>query len=171
MVGTTISHYKALEKIGQAGIGEVYRPNLRSGIREGSIKVPNSPVGMNTHIDTLRDSRWFLLGVLLVLHTVLLLGGCARKPQVAAPPSPTGVLEKGEIEVNEETVIDAVRTLVAAQIKSFEQHGNYGTLYFLQSQDFCQSSAAACRNISRAAAPAFDRGSNMERSVRLPPVV
>ena len=25
MVGTTISHYKVLEKIGQAGMGEVYR--------------------------------------------------------------------------------------------------------------------------------------------------
>ena len=96
MVGTTISHYSILEKIGQGGIGEVFRPNFGSGIGEGSIKVPNSPVGMNIHIDTLRDSRCLLLGVLLVLHTALLLGGCARKPQVAAPPSPTGVLEKGK---------------------------------------------------------------------------
>ena len=25
MVGTTISHYKVIEKVGQAGVGEVYR--------------------------------------------------------------------------------------------------------------------------------------------------
>jgi len=30
MVGTTISHYKVLEKIGQVGMGEVYRAEEHS---------------------------------------------------------------------------------------------------------------------------------------------
>ncbi len=34
MVGTTISHYKVIQKIGQGGMGEVYRAeDGRSGVR------------------------------------------------------------------------------------------------------------------------------------------
>ncbi len=39
MVGTTISHYKVIEKIGQGGMGEIYRAEDTNLSREVAIKV------------------------------------------------------------------------------------------------------------------------------------
>ena len=39
MVGTTISHYKVIEKIGQGGMGEVYRTEDTNLSREVAIKI------------------------------------------------------------------------------------------------------------------------------------
>ena len=45
MVGTTISHYKVIEKIGQGGFGEVDRAEDTNLSREVAIHVPKVKIG------------------------------------------------------------------------------------------------------------------------------
>ena len=47
MVGTTISHYKVIEKIGQGGLGEVYRAGDTNLSLELAIKVVRTGLGGN----------------------------------------------------------------------------------------------------------------------------
>ncbi len=39
MVGTTISHYKVIEKIGQGGMGEVYRAEETNRSRDVAVRI------------------------------------------------------------------------------------------------------------------------------------
>ena len=47
MVGTTISHYKVIEKIGQGGMGEIYCAEVTHLSRELAIKVVRTGLGGN----------------------------------------------------------------------------------------------------------------------------
>ncbi len=48
MVGTTISNYKVIEKIGRGGMGEVYRAEDTNLSREVAIKVVRTALRWNT---------------------------------------------------------------------------------------------------------------------------
>jgi serine/threonine protein kinase len=85
MVGKTLSHYKVLEKIGQEGMGEVYRAEDTNRSPEVAIKVlpeqfsPKTPSGGHVlsgkgrrHLSKLLESyeaKHFVVG-----HTPQLLG-------------------------------------------------------------------------------------------------
>ncbi len=49
MIGKTLSHYKVLEKIGQGGMGEVYRAEDTNLSREVAIKVLPKAISRKIH--------------------------------------------------------------------------------------------------------------------------